>query len=132
MGFGTMYTGYVEAKRLDDDPVRVYLREMCGIPVLTKDEEIELSQHVLAHDQQAESAGKRLIEANLATVVSIAERYRDAGMHVLDLIQEGNNGLLLALETFAGNSGESFSTQAATCINDAIAKAIAKSRLARE
>jgi Sigma-70 factor, region 1.2 len=49
--------------RLKDDPVRVYLREMCAIPVLTRDEEIELSQHVLAHDQQAESAGKRLIEA---------------------------------------------------------------------
>lgn len=127
-----MYTGYVGGTRLEDDPVRVYLREMCAIPVLTRDEEIELSQHVLAHDQQAESAGKRLIEANLAMVVSIAEGHRDAGMHVLDLIQKGNDGLLLALETFAGHSSESFSAHAAACIHEAMAKAIAESRMARE
>jgi DNA-directed RNA polymerase sigma subunit (sigma70/sigma32) len=115
------------ATRLDDDPVAIYLREACAFPALTRDEEIELSQHVLAHDQQAETAGQRLIEANLAMVVSIAEGYRDAGMHVLDLIQKGNDGLLLALETFAGNSSESFSVHAAACINEAIAKALAKS-----
>jgi len=117
----------VEATKLNDDPVRVYLREMSAIPALTRDEESELSQHVLAHDQQAESAGKRLVEANLAMVVSIAEGYRDSGMHVLDLIQKGNDGLLLALDTFAGNSIEGYSAHAATCINLAIAKAIAKS-----
>ena len=58
--------------RLDDDPVKVYLRELCAVPELTRNEEIELSQHVLAQDEQAESAGKRLIEANLDVVVSIA------------------------------------------------------------
>ncbi|HYL61870.1 MAG TPA: sigma-70 factor domain-containing protein [Candidatus Methylomirabilis sp.] len=126
-----MYTGYVGTTRLDDDPVQVYLREVCATPALTRDEEIELSQHVLAHDQQAESAGTRLIEANLAMVVSIAERYRDGGMPLLELIQKGNDGLLLALKTFADNPNESFSAHAAACINDAIAKAIAESRLAR-
>ena len=81
----------------NNDPVRFYLREVCTSPPLTRAEEIELSRHVLARDEQAESAGMRLIEGNLAMVVSIAERHRSAGIHVLDLIQKGNDGLLLTL-----------------------------------
>ncbi len=69
----------------DNDPVAFYLREGCAFPPLTRKEEIELSQHVLAHDRDAESAAKSL-KCNLALVVSIAEGYLDSGMHVLDLI----------------------------------------------
>ena len=69
------YTDYVDSTTFDDDPVQVYLREVVAVPPLTNDQEIELSRHVLANDQQAESAGKTLVEANLAMVVSIAERY---------------------------------------------------------
>jgi RNA polymerase primary sigma factor len=116
----------VRTKRSDDDDaVEFYLRHVGAIPALTRDEEIELSKHVLAHDQQAESAAKSLIDANLAVVVSIAEGYLDSGMRMLELIQEGNAGLLIALKTFA-NSGETFSAHAAVCIRDAIAKALAK------
>ncbi len=120
------YTGYVGTTRLDDDPVAFYLRHVGAIPALARDEEIELYQHVLAQDQQADSARKRLIDSNLAMVVSIAEGHRDAGMHVLELIQEGNAGLMLALRTFRGDSVESFSDHAAACVEDAIVKALAK------
>ena len=116
------YTGHVGTTRLDDDdPVAFYLRHVGAIPALTRDEEIELYQHVLAN-QQADFAAKRLIDSNLAMVVSIAEGHRDAGMHVLELIQEGNEGLMLALRTYRGDSGESFSA----CIEAAIAGALAK------
>jgi DNA-directed RNA polymerase sigma subunit (sigma70/sigma32) len=118
----------VEPARFDDDPVQVYLREVSAVPSLTTDEEVELFQHVLANDQQAESAGKRLMEANLAMVVSIAEGYRHCGMHVLDLVQRGNEGLLLALKKFADDPNTSFSVHAVTCVNAAIAEAIAASR----
>lgn len=110
----------------NDDPVAVYLREVSAIPALTSDQEVELSRHVLDHDQQAESAGKRLIEANLAMVVSIAEGYRDTGVHMLDLIRRGNDGLLVALPTFARGSMENFSAHAAACIHDAIVKGLTK------
>ena len=116
----------------DDDPVEVYLHEIGTVPPLTKDEEIDLLQHVRAHDQQAESAGKRLLEANLRLVVSIAERHASAGVHMLNLIQQGNEGLLLALKTFAGSSSDSFSAHAAACIELAILKTIAESRSASE
>jgi RNA polymerase primary sigma factor len=106
---------------LEEDPVTIYLREACAFPPLTRDEEIELSRHVLARDEQAESAGRRLVEANLAAVVTIAEGYPKATMHVLDMIQKGNAGLLRALETFQ-DSSKSFSAHAADCISEAIAK----------
>ena len=82
-----------------DDSVQVYLR-IATVRPLTTDEEIELSRHVLANDEQAESAGQTLVEANLAMVVTIAERYPRGNMHILDLVQKGNDGLLLALKTF--------------------------------
>jgi RNA polymerase primary sigma factor len=117
---------------LDDDPVKVYLREVTVFPPMTPNEELDLSLHVRAGDQQAESSGSRLVEANLQLVVSIAERHRDSGVHILDLIQKGNEGLLLALETFADSSSDSFSAHAAICIDCAIAKHIADSKLKSE
>ena len=111
-----------------DDPVQVYLRTVATVRLLTTDEEIELSRHVLANDEQAESAGQTLVEANLAMVVTIAERYPRGNMHILDLVQKGNDGLLLALKTFPDHPDLSFSAHAATCVDAAIAKAIADSK----
>ena len=76
---------------------------------------------------QAEIAVKSLVEANLHLVVSIAQRHPSSGVHVLDLIVKGNEGLFLALKTFAGGPGESFSAHAATCIEQAISNAISQS-----
>jgi len=78
-----------------DDPIEVYLREVSKIPSLMDDEEAELSKHVLADDEMAEYARRRLIEANLSMVISVAERYRREGVYLLDLVQKGNDGLLL-------------------------------------
>ena len=72
-----------------DDPVKVYLAEVDKVPPLTRAEEILCIQHIRAGDQEAESAGTRLVEANLHLVVTIAERYRKNDMHILDLIQNG-------------------------------------------
>lgn len=111
--------------RYIDDPVRVYVHEVCQVPPLNPDEEVDLWRHLRAKDDQSELAKKRLLEVNLILVVSIAERYRSASpLHVLDLIQEGNTGLLFAFDTFTGDSSESFSTHAATYIEKAISKAI--------
>ena len=111
-----------------DDPVQVYLREVRAVPPLKKDQEIELSRHVLANDPQAKSAGKTLIEANLAMVVSIAERYPRGNMHLLDLIQSGNDGLLYALKAFPDHPNQSFSASAAACVDAAIVTAIVDSK----
>lgn len=116
----------------NNDPLTFYLRELATIQPLTKDEETNLLQRVRSQDEQAESAGRRLIEAKLALVVSIAKRHSSAGIDMLDLIQKGNEGLLLALNTFAGGSSENFATHAATCIEDAVSKAIAESQSASE
>jgi DNA-directed RNA polymerase sigma subunit (sigma70/sigma32) len=119
----------VDSPSFDDDPIQVYLREMAAtVPPLTKDQETELSRHVLANDQQAESAGKTLVEANLVMVVSIAQSYPRGNMHLLDLIQRGNDGLLYALKTFPDHPSQSFSGYAAACVDAAIAKAIADSK----
>jgi RNA polymerase primary sigma factor len=80
-----------------DDPVQVYLAEVCKVPALSRDEEFSCVQHIRAGDQQADSAERLLVEANLRLVVSIAERYRNERIHILDLIQEGNDGLVRAL-----------------------------------
>ena len=117
----------MDSASFDDDPIQVYLREVGTVPPLTKDQEIELSQHVLANDQQAEGAGKTLVEANLAAVVSMAKRYPRGNMHLLDLIQRGNDGLLYALKTFPDHPNQSFSAYATACADAAIAKAIADS-----
>ena len=111
-----------------DDPVRVYLREVGSIPRLTRAQQVEILTQVLAGDEQSDYAGKTLIEANLALVVSIAPRHPSPDVHVLDLIQKGNDGLMLALKTFIENPGVAFSAHAANCVGNAISEALADAR----
>jgi RNA polymerase primary sigma factor len=110
------------------DPLKWYLDEISTFRSLTEEEEAGLAQHVLTGDEHAESAGRCLLEANLSVVVSIAERRCPPGIKMLDLIQEGNVGLALALKTFPGRVSERFSVYAATYIENALSKAIAESR----
>ena len=105
-----------------DDPVKVYLKEIGRVPLLTPDEEINLAKLIGDGDI---SAKKRLTEANLRLVVSIAKRYVGRGMHFLDLIQEGNVGLIKAVEKFDHTKGFKFSTYATWWIRQAITRAIA-------
>lgn len=105
-----------------DDPVRMYLKEIGKIPLLTGDEEVELAKRMEAGD---ESAKRELAEANLRLVVSIAKRYVGRGMNFLDLIQEGNLGLMKAVEKFDYTKGFKFSTYATWWIRQAITRAIA-------
>lgn len=105
-----------------DDPVKVYLKEIGRVPLLTADEEVELAIRMEAGD---ELARQRLAEANLRLVVSIAKRYVGRGMHFLDLIQEGNMGLIKAVEKFDHTKGFKFSTYATWWIRQAITRAIA-------
>jgi len=106
-----------------DDPVGVYRREIHKVPPLSLAEEMACVQHVRAGDEQAESAGQRLVEANLLLVVSIAERYLTDRVHILDLIQKGNEGLQLALRNLSDTRVDGFSAHAAPCIERAITEA---------
>ena len=105
-----------------DDPVKVYLKEIGSFPLLSLDEEIELAERIQVGDARAK---KRLAEANLRLVVSIAKRYVGRGMLFLDLIQEGNLGLIKAVEKFDHTKGFKFSTYATWWIRQAITRAIA-------
>ncbi len=105
-----------------DDPVKVYLREIGRVPLLSSDEEIKLAVKISEGD---ESAKKRLTEANLRLVVSIAKKYVGRGMYFLDLIQEGNVGLIKAVDKFDYTKGFKFSTYATWWIRQAITRAIA-------
>ena len=105
-----------------EDPVRMYLKEIGKVSLLTADEEIELAKRM---EQGDEEAKKRLVEANLRLVVSIAKRYVGRGMLFLDLIQEGNLGLIKAVEKFDYRKGYKFSTYATWWIRQAITRAIA-------
>ena len=105
-----------------DDPVRMYLKEIGRVPLLTAEEEVALAKRMEAGDEEAQ---KRLAEANLRLVVSIAKRYVGRGMLFLDLIQEGNLGLIKAVEKFDYNKGYKFSTYATWWIRQAITRAIA-------
>jgi len=105
-----------------EDPVRMYLKEIGKVPLLSADEEIELAKKMEMGDQEAK---KRLAEANLRLVVSIAKRYVGRGMLFLDLIQEGNLGLIKAVEKFDYRKGYKFSTYATWWIRQAITRAIA-------
>ncbi|TYP54962.1 RNA polymerase sigma factor RpoD [Thermosediminibacter litoriperuensis] len=105
-----------------DDPVRMYLKEIGKIPLLTPEEEIELAKRIEKGDKEAK---RRLAEANLRLVVSIAKRYVGRGMLFLDLIQEGNLGLIKAVEKFDYRKGYKFSTYATWWIRQAITRAIA-------
>ena len=105
-----------------DDPVRMYLREIGKIPLLNYDEELELAKRILEDDEEAK---KKLTESNLRLVVSIAKKYVGRGMLFLDLIQEGNMGLIKAVEKFDYRKGYKFSTYATWWIRQAITRAIA-------
>lgn len=105
-----------------DDPVRMYLREIGKIPLLTYDEELELAKRILENDEEAR---QKLSESNLRLVVSIAKKYIGRGMLFLDLIQEGNMGLIKAVEKFDYTKGFKFSTYATWWIRQAITRAIA-------
>jgi RNA polymerase primary sigma factor len=105
-----------------NDPVRMYLKEIGKIPLLTSEEEVELAQAI---EQNNEDARRRLAEANLRLVVSIAKKYVGRGMLFLDLIQEGNLGLIKAVEKFDYRKGYKFSTYATWWIRQAITRAIA-------
>ncbi|MCD7771908.1 MAG: RNA polymerase sigma factor RpoD [Oscillospiraceae bacterium] len=105
-----------------DDPVKIYLKEIGRVPLLTSEEEIELAQRIQQGDKEAK---KRLAEANLRLVVSIAKRYGGRGMSFLDLIQEGNLGLIKAVEKFDYTKGFKFSTYATWWIRQSITRAIA-------
>ncbi len=105
-----------------DDPVRMYLKEIGKVPLLTADEEIELAKRMEEGDEEAK---KRLCEANLRLVVSIAKRYVGRGMLLLDLIQEGNLGLIKAVDKFDYTKGYKFSTYATWWIRQAITRSIA-------
>ena len=105
-----------------DDPVRMYLKEIGQVRLLTADEEIELAKRVSEGDKYAKD---KLTEANLRLVVSIAKKYSGRGLHILDLIQEGNTGLIRAVDKFDYTKGNKFSTYATWWIRQAITRAIA-------
>ena len=108
-----------------DDPVKVYLKEIGRVPLLTPDEEVQLALAIQKGGKEGERAKQRLSEANLRLVVSIAKRYVGRGMQFLDLIQEGNLGLIKAVEKFDHTKGFKFSTYATWWIRQAITRAIA-------
>ncbi len=109
-----------------DDPVKIYLKEIGRVPLLTADEEVQLAEMIMCSDpKKAAAARKRLSEANLRLVVSIAKKYVGRGMSFLDLIQEGNLGLIKAVEKFDYTKGFKFSTYATWWIRQAITRAIA-------
>jgi RNA polymerase primary sigma factor len=105
-----------------DDSVRLYLREIGKIPLLTAEEELALAHRVVAGEKRAKD---KMAEANMRLVVSIAKRYVGRGLDLLDLIQEGNTGLLRAVEKFDPDKGFKFSTYATWWIRQAITRAIA-------
>lgn len=105
-----------------DDSVKIYLKEIGSIPLLTVEEEIALAKRIEKHDKDAMA---KLIQANLRLVVSVAKKYTKRGLHFLDLIQEGNQGLIRAVEKFKYKKGFKFSTYAIWWIRQAITRAIA-------
>ena len=113
---------YDEGEAKLDDPIRLYLREIGKIPLLTPEQEMDLAKRMSEGD---EDARRQMSEANLRLVVSIAKRYVGRGMHLLDLIQEGNLGLMKAVEKFDYTKGYKFSTYATWWIRQAITRAIA-------
>ncbi len=114
--------GEVYFDDVSDDSVRLYLREIGKIPLLNAEEELELAQRVVQGDKKAKD---QMAEANMRLVVSIAKRYSGRGLDFLDLIQEGNTGLLRAVEKFDPDKGFKFSTYATWWIRQAITRAIA-------
>ncbi len=112
----------------EDDAVTVYLRELATIPPLTREEEVHLFHQAAQAGEQAEIAKRRLLESKLPLVLPIVERYASSGFSKLDLIQEGNLGLMRALENFPKSGLGDFSAYASSCIEDAIASAVLRSQ----
>lgn len=110
-----------DGKKSPENPIRTYFDEIARVPLLTKDEEVELAKRIEAGDEEAK---KKLAEANLRLVVSIAKKYRGCGLPFLDLIQEGNLGLMKAVDKFDWRKGYKFSTYATWWIRQAILRAI--------
>jgi RNA polymerase primary sigma factor len=109
-----------------DDPVAMYIREASSVGPLTRDEETKLFQELAGSedwDEARENVARRIIEAHLAQVVSIAQKHSSSGVPMLDLIQEGNIGLMNAVRSFAENPIGDFTDYATSCIDDAIIKA---------
>jgi RNA polymerase primary sigma factor len=106
-----------------DDPLGAYLAELARVPPLDRAEEITCIEHLRAEDDMAESCRKRLVEANLHLVVTLAERHQSEGVHILDLIQKGNEGLLGAAQSLTDCPPGSFSTYAAKFIERALINA---------
>ena len=108
-----------------DDPVAVYMRELGSIAPLPKDEEMQLFRQLAGAgdwDEARENVARRIIEGHLTQVVSIAQKYPDSGTPILDLIQEGNRGLLNAVRSFAERPIGDFTDHAAACIDESIKK----------
>lgn len=113
-----------------NDPIAVYLREACEVEPLTEDEETRLFRQLGRWedlDEQKENVARRLIESQLRLVVNIAQRHSEASVPMLDLIQEGNIGLMNAVRSFAERPIGDFTAHAAACIEEALAKALGKS-----
>jgi DNA-directed RNA polymerase sigma subunit (sigma70/sigma32) len=108
----------------DDDPVKVYLNEMGKVPSLTREQEMDCVRHIRARDEQADNAMKDLVEPVLPLVVMIAQQHPSDHVHILDLIQIGNNALMTAVRAFADSQAEDFSAFAAAYIERAIAHAV--------
>lgn len=108
----------------DDDPVKFYLNEMAKVPPLTREQEKECVRHIRAHDEQADHAEKDLVEANLALVVSIAQKHPSDQLHILDLIQLGNSALIVAVRAFPDSNADNFAAFATPYIESAIEHAV--------
>ncbi len=114
-----------------NDPLSVYIREVCNVAPLTKDEEVKLFRELGARadwDEASENVARRLIESQLALVVSVAQKHSTSGVSTLDLVQEGNLGLMNAVRSFAESPIGDFAQHAAICIEEAITKALGKSK----
>ncbi len=109
-----------------DDPVELYFREVAKLNPLTKDEENALFERLRRGDDQDEVTQRRLIESKLVLVVHIAKRYSSSGMPMLELLQEGNLGLMKAIRTFLANPTDDFTAHASALIEAAIREAIAE------
>ena len=109
-----------------DDPVEVYLSEACAVQPLTRESEIKLAKRIRGGGREAEAAKVRLVEANLRLVVSIAKCYANRGIHIMDLIQEGNTGLLNAVNRFEYTRGYKFSIYATWWVRRAMRRALSR------
>jgi len=112
----------------DNDPVEVYRREIANVLPLTKEDAVLLFQEARQSGDPGEAAKRRLIENHLQLVLPVAERYASSGLSMLDLIQEGNLGLMRALERYSGIDLDEFSAYAASCVESFISEATAKSK----